>query len=29
MVKITSLLMEAESALGFSFVVIAQTEMKI
>ena len=29
MVKVTSLLIKAESALGFSFGVRAQTEMKI
>ena len=29
MVKVTSLLIEAESALGFSFGVRAQTEMNI
>ena len=29
MVKVTSLLIEAESAIGFSFGVRAQTEMKI
>ena len=29
MVKVTSLVIEAESAIGFSFGVRAQTEMKI